>query len=233
MRFVVDPEVFEKLPGVCFGVVIARGVDNAVPVEGIRRILENNVESVRDRFMNASVKEAEELRPYREAMRLVGINPNKFPSSIEALAGRIAKGGRPPFINNSVALANAVSLSHLLPLGAHDVQALDDDMTVRFSIAGDVFVPFGTDEVERLEPGELVYTVGHRVKTRRWIWRQSEVGKVTERSNHIFFPIDGFRPLNLDRITAARDELASRLREHFACDVHTGLVDRDRPDCPF
>jgi DNA/RNA-binding domain of Phe-tRNA-synthetase-like protein len=229
----VEPEVFEVLPDVCFGVVTARGVDNSAPVDGIRRLLESNVEFLRTRFSSAKVKEAEELLPYREAMRRVGINPNKFPSSIEALAGRIAKGGSPPFINNAVALANAVSLQYLLPMGAHDVQALEDDMTVRFSAPGDVFVPFGTDREERLDRGELVYAVGLRVKTRRWIWRQSEVGKVTDRSAHVFFPIDGFKRLNLDRISAASDDLASRLQEHLACEVRTGLVDRKNPVFPL
>ncbi len=233
MKFVVDPEVFEKLPDICFGVVTARGVDNTVASDGIRRLLDMSSESLRARFRGSKVKESEAFLPYREAMRRVGINPNKFPSSIEALAGRIAKGGKPPFINNAVALANAVSLTHLLPMGAHDIQALDDDMTVRFSVSGDVFAPFGTDTEERLDPGELVYAVGHRVKTRRWIWRQSELGKVTERSTHIFFPIDGFGLLNLDRITAALEELASRLKEYFACDVRTGLVDRESPVFPL
>ena len=29
MKFVVEKEVFEKLPTACFGVVVAKGVDNA------------------------------------------------------------------------------------------------------------------------------------------------------------------------------------------------------------
>ena len=48
---------------------------------------------------------------------------------------------------------------------------------IRFSKKGDKFVAFGSKEEEELEDGELIYCVGNEVRTRRWIWRQSEKGK--------------------------------------------------------
>lgn len=37
-----------------------------------------------------------------------------------------------------------------------------------------------------MEEGELIYSVGDMVKTRRWIWRQGEEGKITN-SSKIYF----------------------------------------------
>ncbi len=37
-----------------------------------------------------------------------------------------------------------------------------------------------------MEEGELIYSVGDMVKTRRWIWRQGEEGKITNSSKYIF-----------------------------------------------
>ncbi len=81
-----------------------------------------------------------------------------------------------------------------------------------------------------MEAGELIYSAGERVKTRRWIWRQSEEGKVTEGSRNIFFPDRWiFRHVNLASVIAARDELAAFLGQIFGASVQVGLVDRDNP----
>lgn len=50
---------------------------------------------------------------------------------------------------------------------------------------------------------------------------------MTEESQSIFFPLDGFIRVNADRVVQARDELAGLLERVFGCTVKTGFVDRD------
>ena len=78
-----------------------------------------------------------------------------------------------------------------------------------------------------------MYVSDHTVKTRRWIWRQSEDGKITEKTNHVFFPIDGFKDVNGEAAKEARDELAAFLRQEFSCEVWTGWMDREHPSFDF
>ena len=63
---------------------------------------------------------------------------------------------------------------------------------MRFSREGDKFIPFGSDEPEMVEEGELVFTSGNYVQTRKWVWRQSELGKITLDSKDVFFQLVGF-----------------------------------------
>ncbi|MBS4031186.1 MAG: hypothetical protein KGZ63_07195 [Clostridiales bacterium] len=151
----------------------------------------------------------------------------KFQSSIEAMVSRVAKKKGLPNINAVVDLSNAVSLKYLVPLGAHDLDQADDDITVRFSVGGEQFRPFGQTDTEILDAGELIYTVGPHVRTRRWIWRQSELGKITTQSKNIFFPIDGFTGKNDTQVMAARNTLAALLQKSFSCDVTVGCVDHN------
>ena len=228
MKFKVADEVLKRLEDVCFGVVVARGVDNKTRQPAIAALLAESVGSVRGRFAGADVRNDAQVALYRQAFSKLGCNPNKFPSSVEAMLRRIVKGGDLPAINSVVDLGNAISLKYIIPLGAHDLKSSLEDIEVRFSRPEDRFIPFGTDEPEQLEPGEVVYARGSQIKTRRWIWRQSEIGKITENSTDIFFPLDGFAA-NRTVVLAARDELAGRLAELFGCAVSTGLVDRACP----
>ena len=97
MQFVIAPEVFAALPSACFGVVAVKGAKPGPAAEEIRRRLAEAVESCTAALEGVAIKQAPEIVPYREAFRALGINPNKYPCSIEALLTRIAKGkGCPP-----------------------------------------------------------------------------------------------------------------------------------------
>ncbi|SCM81035.1 B3/4 domain-containing protein [uncultured Sporomusa sp.] len=227
MDFIVSKEVYEKLNTVYFGVVVAKGLNNQGVNYEVEQLLSESVDFIKSKFQTGKIKEALELSPYREAFTRLGINPNKYMSSIEAMGSRIIKSGSFPKINPLVDLGNAISLKYLVPLGAHDLDAANGDIQLRMSKTGDTFVPFGSEETELLTPGECIYSAGEVVKTRRWIWRQSEHGKVTDKTRNVFFPIDGFQDQNYKSIIAARDELAEQLHRIFSCEVKVGIVDRD------
>jgi DNA/RNA-binding domain of Phe-tRNA-synthetase-like protein len=213
MKFMIEEKVFEVLPQVCFGVVVARETDNNRKSAEITEFLKVAVESTLGKFRSVKPKDHPDLQPYREAFQKMQINPNKFPCSVEALTNRIIKGGNLPDINPAVNLVNACSLKYTLPMGAHDLDSTDGDLAVRFSRKGDRFIPFGEKEPEILDDGELVYAAGNTIKTRKWIWRQSDRGKVTSESKNIFFPIDGFTDYNQQAVLAASQELAGYLED--------------------
>lgn len=230
MRFIVEEKVFETLPDMCVGVVVAKGADNSVENAAVAVLLDEAIALAEQRFAGKKVKEEPTIQPYREAFRALGINPNKYMCSIEALFTRIAKGKGMPHINPLVDLNNAVSLAHTLPMGTHDLGLSDEDIVLRFARPGDSFLPFGTDEEEAPEAGEVVYAVGSQVRTRRWTWRQSEHGKIDAGTSDVFFPIDGFTGFNDQEVRATADELEQLLHEHFGCETLRGFVDREHPE---
>ncbi len=233
-RFIVDEKVFQALPGYCVGVVAARGVDNGSVHEGIARMLEENAAGFAARFGEVNVRELPSVAAYRGAFTKLGMNPNKFMCSIEALTKRVQKSGHLPHINPIVDVGNAFSLKYQLPMGAHDIDRLESEgMAIRFSTPQDHFLGMGETQAEDMPEGELVYVSGHTVKTRRWIWRQSEDGKITEGTSHIFFPIDGFEGVNQKEVVTARDALADFLRQELRCEVWTGYVDVSHPVFDF
>jgi len=231
MDFVIDGAFFERLPEVCIGAVVGSGVTAPDPDRVLTLLRETEGETGR-RLAGRRVKDEPAILPYREAFQRLGYNPNKFMPSVEALASRVAKGSPLPDINPLVNLINAVSLKYLLPMGAHDLAGVDT-IALRPAVAGDVFRPFGCPATEEVPPGELVYAVGAEVRTRRWIWRQSEQGKVTEGTNRVFVPIDGFAAVNGTAVAKACSELASLLSGWFGARVETFWLDRSTVAASF
>ncbi len=231
MQFSVNPEVFEHLETACIGVVVARGLDNTMANPVIDRLRMDSIRRFIERLRCGTARQAPEIAPYREAFHRLGFDPDHFSPSIETLACRVEKGRGVPSINPATDLGNAISLRHFVPLSAYDLGSSDAeaDVCIRLATPADRFLPFGQEDLEDVTQGEVIYTLGDCVKTRRWLWRQSPIGKVTENSRNVFFPIDGFSDHNLDRILAARDHLARMLQEQLACEVVVGLVDQDHP----
>ena len=102
-------------------------------------------------------------------------------------------------------------------------------MEVRLAAEGDTFLPMGGGELEKPDERELVYVSGHTVKTRRWTWRQSDDGKISEDTQAILFPIDGFYGVNEKAVAEAVQKLSDAVYQAFGCMTHTGIIDRDHP----
>ena len=229
--FKVDDRVFEMLPDYCVGVVSVTGFDNSREYEKISDMLDTGIKGFAERHKDDNVREITGVKAYRDAFINVGMNPNKYMVSIEALAKRIMKNPELPHINPLVDLGNAFSVTYAVPMGAHDIDRMAGDFEIRFSTPEDSFLPMGSDQTEIMPEGELCYVSGNTVKTRRWMWRQSEDGKITEDTTNIFVPIDGFESVNRDAVIEARDTLAEFLKNDLGLDVICDLLDSKNRKC--
>ncbi|HWI51004.1 MAG TPA: phenylalanine--tRNA ligase beta subunit-related protein [Symbiobacteriaceae bacterium] len=228
-KFIVAPELFELFPELCFGVVVAEGIDNAAAAPAITELLQTRTLALAERLSGTDVREHPHIAVWRQAFQKLGLNPNKYPSSIEALAKRVAKGAGLPSINPVVDLGNAMSVTHLLPMGAHDMDVLPGDIEVRLGRPDDIFIPFGAAEPEGVDPGEVVYATGNQIRTRKWVWRQGEKAKVVAETRRIFIPIDAFDGVTGQAALAARSELAGAIERFFGVAPRVYWVDRNTP----
>lgn len=227
MKFIVQKEIFDKLEDLYVGVVVAKEIDNSKDYDNIDKMLDEAIENAKNEFLDVKAKEDYRVIPYREGFQKVGINPNKFQCSVEAMVNSISKGRAVPHINPLVNLNNAISLKYTLPMGTHNLGLSESDIELRFADDDDTFAPMGSDTLEKPDIDEVVYVVDHKVRTRRWAWRQSKEGMIDKNTNYVFFPIDGFKGFNDDKIEAAIKELEEVLKSEFKCEVVSGYVDKD------
>lgn len=225
MKYSVDPWVFDKNQDVLFGIIIGKGLTNSKTSENDSSKLENSENYLKGFLNKDNLKTHPSIAIYRDALKSVDINPNKFMNSVEAMCKRVVKGGSLPRINAMVDLCNAIALREGISLGAHDLADIKQDLEVRLTKFGDKFLPFGANEFEGVPEGELVFTSGNEIQTRQWLWRQSELGKITEDSSDIFFQLVGFQGehrIKLENAMKAVEELA---KERFGGTIESFIVD--------
>lgn len=233
MRYTVLQEVFRLNPQLCFGIIVGKGLMNSESRAADTERLRNAENKVRSAIQADSLKSHPIVHGYRLIMEKAGINPNKYPPSTEAMLKRVLKGGVLPEINALVDLCNAVSIEQQISLGGHDLRDIHEDLYVGFTKGDEKFLPFGASEYETLEAGELVFASGSVVQTRKWIWRQSELGKMDLNTKDVFFQLVGFDENEDGPLMQAIKSLETLITERFEGQFQSFVVKQDNPVIEF
>ncbi len=233
MKYTIDKSVFELNPNIKFGILIGNEMKNSATSQDDEERLRKAESKMRHEIKPEDIRNLHNVSLYRDVMQKSGINPNKYPPSIEAMFKRIIKGGQLPVINALVDLCNAVSLERGISLGGHDLIDIHEDLEVRYSRKGDVFLPFGSESYEDVPEGELIFTSGNIVQTLKWVWRQSELGKVTLKSSHIFFQLVGFEYEEGSTLYEAMSDIENLITNRFKGNCRKFLLDINNNSIEF
>jgi DNA/RNA-binding domain of Phe-tRNA-synthetase-like protein len=227
----VSPDVFDRFPSYIVGWVTATVSSDSLDTDAIENLLRESEARVRLLYADKDLKEETAIAGWRRAFSSLGWSASRFPSSVEALVKRVAKGASLPLINPLVNLANAAALTYLVPVGCHDVDR-SPALRVRFAETTDQFLPMGGDDAEHPESGEIVYASLDHVRTRRWVWRQSRDALVDADTTNVVIPVDGFSDTTVARVDAATNFIAATISGSGGQKVRWGLIDRDRQEIP-
>jgi DNA/RNA-binding domain of Phe-tRNA-synthetase-like protein len=233
MFFSIQKELFDILPDLTIGMVVAKGVDNTRPSQEIDDLLAQAVEEVKKNFIGDKAQEHPRIKPWRTAFTKLGISGSKFPSSIESMARRILKGDPFPKINPLVDLYNSVSLRFLVPMGGHDLDTLEGNIHLRFTEGWEPFTPMGGVETVTVPKGELVYRDDQEVLTRNWVWRQCEKDKATEKTKNVFIPIDVLGEVGRERADEIILELSQLIPRYLGGTLFSAILNREIPSVEF
>jgi DNA/RNA-binding domain of Phe-tRNA-synthetase-like protein len=233
MKYTIEKSVFELNPDIKFGILIGNNIKNSETRPEDEERLRRAEGKFRNKVKPDEIRDLTNVKLYREVMKNSGINPNKYLPSVEAMFKRIVKGGQLPVINALVDLCNAVSIERGISLGGHDLIDIHDDLEVRYSRKGDIFLPFGSENYEDVEEKELIFTSGNIVQTYKWLWRQSELGKLTLESTDVFFQLVGFDYGEGSSLYEAMSDIENLIinRFHGTCRIY--LVDINNPSIEF
>lgn len=183
----------------------------------------------RARYDLDTVGEIPAIRDWRKSYRAMGIKKTSYRCSVERLLRGVLQGRGLPRINGFVDAYNLVSLRHLLPLGADDLDRVTGDLGFRYARAGDSFIALG-DETQTEDPpkeGEVVYADGKKILCRRWNWYQDARSPITLETRRAVVTVQGLESGNVDLAIA---DLGAMLNEHAGARVASAVLDAGQPN---
>ena len=208
----VSEAVGQAFPRLCIAAVVARGFDGQEPWPEADAELAALEKAVRDGHTLLAGESDPHIAAWYAAYRAFGTNPKRERPSVDALRRRLARSARLPRINAAVDCYNLVSVSHGVPAGAFDLDAVHGDIVVGFAAGDEEFTPLGEpDSTEHPRPGEVIYRDGTSVLTRHWNHRDADRSKVTEHSRNILFMLETTESATFGpAVDAAAADLAAR-----------------------
>lgn len=172
-----------------FRVAAVVAVDLAIPAARppeLDRLIGERETALRARWAGMELSEIPGIAAWRTAYRAFGIKKTSYRSSVERLVKNTLAERPLPAINPFVDCYNAVSLAHVFPLGADDLDRVTGDIAFRYAREGDSFRDMAAEgQEDPPKSGEVVYADAENVLCRRWNWRQdarSLVGPETTRA---------------------------------------------------
>lgn len=232
MKYEVAKEIFEKYPGYCRAVVVAKDIDNSGEDSTLMGELTGLEEKIRNNPEMGNYKEIPNIASWREVFRSMGLNPNKYPPSIANLIKRTYAGKDLPFINRLVSIFNVISLKYITPCGGDDLDAVTGNIRLDFASGEEEYVPLGQpDKMENPTPGEVIYyDTGNRdVFCRGWCWKNGDRSKIMPETRNVAINIEGMPPLGRPALDDIAGELAAAVEKYCGGKTEIHFLEADSP----
>ncbi|TDI55848.1 MAG: hypothetical protein E2O93_06930 [Alphaproteobacteria bacterium] len=184
--------------------------------------------AIRTAWGETPLAEIPGIAVWRQAYRQFGVKKTSYRSSVERLVKNALAGRRLPAINGFVDCYNLVSLTHVFPAGADDLDKVSGGIAFRFSRDSDSFLDMGARDESGApldappKPGEVVYADEEKILCRRWNWRQHARSVIMPATRRALVTIQANGAGDLQ---AAVEDLTKLVRD--TCSGHTEVVFAD------
>lgn len=155
------------------------------------------------------------LQEWMAAYAAFGAKPKRTSPSVLALIKRAGIGL--PRIDPVTDLYNAVSVTHVLPIGGENLEAYVSAPRLDVAQGGE---PFDTIECGELAldaalSGEVIWRDDRGVTCRRWNWRQCVRTRIDGKTRTAIFLLEALGAMSDEELLAAGAELSAGLRRLF------------------
>ena len=141
-----------------------------------------------------------------------GAKPKRTSPSVLALIKRAGAGL--PRIDPVTDLYNAISVTHVLPIGGEDLGAYVSPPCLEIAQGGEPFdtMERGESIMDAALPGEVIWRDALGVTCRRWNWRQCVRTRISAQTRTGIFLLEALGPMSDEALQAAGAELCDGLR---------------------
>lgn len=189
IKFYVNQDVLDT--GLKIVYVVMKDIDNTKENEEWKQKREDIIQKLLKEYENLDYHSDPVLEGFHILHDHSGVKRRKNIPASENLIRALRKHGDVPFINQVVDLYNIISMKSKLALGAHDIDHVDGNVTLRFTDGSEKFVPIGLNEPVPVNPHEYCYCDDSNEVLCRLEIRQVEKTKVDTSTKNLFYIVQG------------------------------------------
>jgi Uncharacterized conserved protein len=188
-RFFVEQAVLDAGVKIVFAVVY--GLDNHGEDPEWAAYRDKRLEELYKEYAELDVHADPILEGFNLLHDKTGVKRRKNIPASENLIRLLKKNHGMFYINQAVDIYNLISLESKLALGAHNIDRVEGDVTLRFTDGSERFVPIGQSEPIPVAAHEYCYCDDANEVLCRLEIRQVEKTKVDEESENVLYIVQG------------------------------------------
>lgn len=154
-KFLVEQEVLDL--GLKAKGVVIEGIDNKNMSEAYQNYRKEEISRLFEKYVNVKAKEDPIVEGFYALHSKVHVRRRNNAPSVETLIRLLQKREDLPHINKVVDIYNIISTDLKISLGAHDIDKIDGNVTLKIQDGTERFVPLGSDEAQEVKAGEYSY----------------------------------------------------------------------------
>lgn len=205
MNFNIEKEVLDL--GIKVAIVVIKGMKNVKENQEFINYRNITLNDLKNNLTEETIKNDSILKGFWKLHEKVGKTSKHDVSSPENLINMLLKDGFLPNINLIVDIYNLVSVKTKLALGAHDLDNINGNVSLRLTNGNETFLPIGYSKAKPISKGEYAYIDGNNDVLCRMEVRQVEKTKVTESTSNCMYIIQGNESADNEQIKEAVDLL--------------------------
>ncbi len=205
MQFIVDGKVKEL--GVKILGLKIEGMDNTTPNPEFDKWRENKIKELIDKYKDYDIKNDKVIEGFYELHQRVGVPRRKNLPASENLIKLLIKREDLVHINKAVDIYNIISIDSKLCLGAHDIDKVSGNVTLKITDGTENFIPLGSEESKPVASGEYSF-VDDDNDVICWLdIRQVDKTKVTESSKNVLYLVIGNKENTYEELEQVANEI--------------------------
>lgn len=234
MKISVNPQIFTDFDNPRIAIVVVLDANNNADISPFRPEFIKLTKELQGEYGDVTISQLPKIAAWREAYRTFGSKAKDYPSSIESLYKRVAKGADVSGINPLVDIYNYVSLKYMLPAGGEDTDTMDGDLELTYATAEEVSVTvLGKNEAQAPGAGEVIYKDSTGTICRRWNWREVARTILTENTKNCILVLEALNPVTDNELSTAQRELGELVEKYCGANVDYITLSAERPSASF
>ncbi|MCO6024920.1 phenylalanine--tRNA ligase beta subunit-related protein [Prevotella cerevisiae] len=189
MEFKVEKKVLDA--GVKILFVVIEGLDNSQDSQEWLSYRKNKIAELYQKYGGIDVHADPILEGFNILHDKTGVRRRKNIPASENLIKLLEKHSNLLYINKVVDIYNLISLESELALGAHNIDHVDGNVTLRFTRGDEKYIPLGQTEPQPVKPHEYSYIDDSNEILCRLEIRQVEKTLVDKSTTNVFYIVQG------------------------------------------